>query len=81
MRPITLLLAVLAVTSFTSVAAQEPPPIKVGAPVRVTALNLGLNNHTGRLTGVDRDTLAVDTPTTTSISCGARLSFHVRSAR
>ncbi len=68
-------LAVLAVAPLTRVTAQEPPPVKVGARVRVTALSLGLNNHTGRLTAVDRDALTVDT-LRIAVASVTRLDVH-----
>ena len=53
-------LAVLAVAPLTRVTAQEPPPVKVGERVRITAPDLGLNKHTGVLSAMNADTLAVD---------------------
>ena len=61
MCPITLLLAVLAVTPFTSVAAQDSPPVRPGSRVRVTAPELNLNKYDGTLRVMPDDTLIVDT--------------------
>ena len=61
MRHVTFLVAVLAVAPFSAVTAQEPPPVKVGDRVRVTAPNLGINKRTGVLQVVGDDTLVVDT--------------------
>ncbi len=62
MRPITFLLAILTVAPFASVTAQEqPPPVKVGDRVRVTAVDLRINKRTGVLAAADSDTLTLDT--------------------
>ncbi len=59
MRSITVLVAVLAVTPFISVTAQQRLPVKPGDLVRITAPDLGINKYTGVLGAVDRDTLTV----------------------
>ncbi len=61
MRPVTFLVAVLAVTPLTRVTAQEPPPVKPGDRVRVTAPDLQINKYDGSLVSLTGDTIAVDT--------------------
>ena len=61
MRYAAFVFAVLAVTPLARVTAQEPPPVKVGDRVRVTAPDQALSKYTGTLTGVYRDTLTLDT--------------------
>ncbi len=60
MRPFTFLVAVLAVAPFSSVTAQEqPPPVKVGDRVRVTAPDMGIRNRDGTLRLLDTDSLVM----------------------
>ena len=62
MRTITFLVAVLAVTPLSTVnAQQQPPPVKVGERVLITAPDLGLNRYLGVLMAMDSATLTVDT--------------------
>ncbi len=61
MRPITFLVAVLAVTPFISVTARQRLPVELGDRVRITAPDLGINKYTGVLWAVDHDTLAMGT--------------------
>ncbi len=48
MRHATILVAILAFVPLASATAQEPPPVKVGDRVRVTALDLGIRKQAGR---------------------------------
>ena len=59
MRPITFLVAVLAVAPLTRLIAQEPPPVKVGDRVRVTAPHEDIFRDIGTLARIDADTLVV----------------------
>ena len=52
-------LAVLAFAPLTRVTAQEPPPVKVGDRVRVTAPGLGVPNRDGILRLLDADSLVM----------------------
>ena len=61
MRPLTFLFAILPVTPFTSVTAQQRLPVKPGDRVRVTAPALGVSKHAGVLAAMSTDTVAVDT--------------------
>lgn len=61
MRPITCLVAVLAVVPLTRVTAQDPPPVTVGTRVRVTAPDLDIDKYDGTVTAVRSDTLTVGT--------------------
>ncbi len=56
MRPVTFLVAILAVAPLTRVTAQEPPPVKVGAQVRVTAPHVDIVRYIGTLARIDADT-------------------------
>ena len=60
MHPVTFLVATLAVAPLSSVTAQEqPPPVKVGDRVRVTAPGLGVPNRDGILRLLDADSLVM----------------------
>ena len=59
MRSVTFLVAVLAVTRFGTVTAQDPPPVKVGDRVRVTAPDFGIRNGGGTLRLLDADNLVM----------------------
>ncbi len=59
MRYSAVLFAVLAVAPLTRVTAQEPPPVKVGDRVRVTAPDI--NKYDGTLQAMRGDALTVDT--------------------
>ena len=61
MRPITCLVAVLAVVPLTRVTAQDPPPVTVGTRVRVTAPDLDIDKYDGTVAAVRGDTLTVGT--------------------
>ena len=52
-------LAVLAVAPLTRVTAQEPPPVKVGDRVRVTAAELNIREFEGRLRRLYKDSVVV----------------------
>ena len=52
-------LAVLAFAPLTRVTAQEPPPVKVGDRVRVTAPGLGVPSRDGTLRLLDADSLVM----------------------
>ncbi len=56
-------LAILAFAPLTGVTAQQPPPVKVGDRVRVTAPDVDVHRYTGQLVAVQRDNLTVDTLT------------------
>ena len=53
MRHATILVAILAFVPLTSATAQEPPPVKVGDRVRVTAPDLGRREGTVQLLTTD----------------------------
>ncbi len=53
MRQATILVAILAFVPLTSATAQEPPPVKVGDQVRVTATDLGRREGTVQLLTTD----------------------------
>ncbi len=53
MRHTTILVAILAFVPLTSATAQEPPPVKVGDRVRVTAPDLGRREGTVQLLTTD----------------------------
>ncbi len=55
----TLLVAILAFVPLASATAQEPPPVKVGDRVRVTAPDLGIRKQAGRFEALRADTLVV----------------------
>ena len=61
MRPITFLVAILAVVPFTALTAQERPPFTPGVRVRVTTRPPGINRYDGTLAVIRGDTLVVDT--------------------
>ncbi len=61
MRHISLLIVVLAVTSFTNLHAQDSPPVAVGTRVRVTADPLAIDKYDGTLQGWADDSVTVDT--------------------
>ncbi len=74
MRQITLLV-VLAVTPFTSVAAQASRLVRPGARVRLSAPDLGITKYNGSLVSVTRDTLTVDT-LAVALASVTRLDVH-----
>ncbi len=55
MRPITFFVAILAVTPFATVTAQQP--LSAGRRVRITAPGLGLARFTSAVTAMSPDTL------------------------
>ena len=59
MRHATILVAILAFVPLASATAQEPPPVKVGDRVRVTAPDLGIRKQAGRFEALRADTLVV----------------------
>ncbi len=59
MRHATILVAILAFVPLTRITAQEPPPVKVGDRVRVTAPALGIRKQAGRFEALRADTLVV----------------------
>jgi hypothetical protein len=59
MRPVAVLTAFLALAPFTSVIAQEPPPVQSGARVRVTAPRLGMSKQPATFQAIRGDTLVV----------------------
>ena len=59
MTKFTMILALLMFVPFTSVTAQEPPSVKVGDRVRVTAPDLGIRKQAGRFAALRADTLVV----------------------
>ncbi len=59
MRPVTFLVAVLAVTPLTRVTAQGPPPVKVGDRVRVTAPDMGIRRQAGSLVATSGDRITL----------------------
>jgi len=44
---------------FALLSGQQPPSVDIGVPVRVTANELEISQHTGRLTAVDSNSLHV----------------------
>ena len=56
-RPITFLLAVLAVAPLSSVIAQEGTTVQLGTRVRVTAVGYGLGTRVAELLAVEGDAL------------------------
>ena len=52
-------LAVLAFAPLTCVTAQEPPPVKVGDRVRVTAADPNIREFEGRLLRLHNDSVVV----------------------
>lgn len=75
MRPITLLVAVLAIVPLTRVTAQNPPPVTVGIRVRVTAPDLDIDKYDGTVAAVRGDTLTVGT-VQVGIASVTRLDVH-----
>ncbi len=75
MRPVTFLVAVLALAPLTHVTAQEPPPVNVGDRVRLTAPTLDIDKYDGTLRAMDRDTLIVDSLRVALLSV-TRLDVH-----
>ncbi len=59
MRHATILVAIVAFVPLASATAQEPPPVKVGDRVRVTAPDLGIHKQEGRFVVIHADTLVV----------------------
>ena len=57
MHHATILVAILTFVPLASATAQEPPPVKVGDRVRVTAS--GIRKQAGRLEALSADTLVV----------------------
>ena len=60
MRPTMFLLAVLAVTAFSTARAQEPPPIEPGAQIRVTAPSVGSDRIVGTVESWESEQLGLD---------------------
>ncbi len=58
MRHATILVAILAFVP-ASATSQEPPPVKVGDRVRVTAPDLGIRKQAGRFEALRADTMVV----------------------
>ena len=59
MRHATILVAILAFVPLARITAQEPPPVKVGDPVRVTAPDLGIRKQAGSSVALCADTLVM----------------------
>ena len=59
MRHATILVAILAFVPLTSVMAQEPPPVKPGDRVRVTAPDLGIRKQAATFEAWRGDTLVI----------------------
>ena len=55
----TILVAILAFVPLARITAQEPPPVKVGDPVRVAAPDLSIGKQAGSFVALRADTLVV----------------------